>query len=279
MTATVALPANHHSVAQLAVQNAIEGKSFNPSILETMENGTILDMIDMSTKIQGVFSDSIAYAVTVLIERGAYDLVKARFGGSDGADEPSFLVTREARKLLAPRIIKKGWTQQQVADLFGVSQGSIAGDIKAIIKSDNRSDEIPSERVNAKGEKRPTTYKPRAKKVEDEEPVDAEIVEDPDANKKFRCSSCGKQKPFGTRQELDDGKLYCEPCADDYDNSKPEPAEPTTRLVKSTTKTRKLADLQREVWNTAASMPWTQQQLQFINDTLDKINELMEEEL
>jgi hypothetical protein len=243
MTATVALP---------EARNLLTSK-FDPTVLDTMSNSELLDLIDLGIHGQANVSNLIAHSVVAMIERGAYDLVKARFGGSNGEEEPSFLVTKEARKALAPRVIKKGWSQQQVADLFGVSQFTISNDAKHVIETNNADapDELPATRVDSKGRVQPTR-KPRAKKEEEEEPVDAELVEN------FKCANCRKQKPFGTRVEVSEDTWYCEPCADAYDQTKPGDEVPVPKPVVNTARrslTRLQAKLKKLVGET--SVPWS----------------------
>lgn len=240
-TATVALPES---------RNILTAK-FDPQVLATMSNSELLDLIDLGIHGQQNVSNLIAHSVVAMIERGAYDLVKARFGGKEGEEDPQFLVTREARKSLAPRIIKKGWTQQQVADLFGVGQATIARDV---IQMDNT--ELPETRTDSSGRVQPTR-KPRVKKEVEEEPVDAEIVET------FKCGNCRKQKPYGTRVEVETDKWFCEPCAEAYDETKPGDPIIVPKPVVNTQR-RTLTRLQNKLkvlvgetpvpWSTSASM-------------------------
>lgn len=245
-TATVALPES---------RNILTAK-FDPQVLDTMSNSELLDLIDLGIHGQQNVSNLIAHSVVAMIERGAYDLVKARFGGKEGEEDPQFLVTREARKALAPRIIKKGWSQQQVADLFGVSQFTISNDAKHVIETNNADADLPETRVDSKGRVQPTR-KPRAKKEVEEEPVDAEIVET------FKCGNCRKQKPYGTRVEVEPDKWFCEPCADAYDETKPGDPIVVPKPVVNTQR-RTLTRLQNKLkvlvgetpvpWPTSASM-------------------------
>lgn len=240
-TATVALPES---------RNILTAK-FDPQVLDTMSNSELLDLIDLGIHGQQNVSNLIAHSVVAMIERGAYDLVKARFGGKEGEEDPQFLVTREARKALAPRIIKKGWTQQQVADLFGVGIGTIN---RALQEQPDEFHLENAERVDSTGRKQPTR-KPRTK-VE-EEPVDAEIVET------FKCGNCRKQKPYGTRVEVEPDKWFCEPCADAYDETKPGDPIVVPKPVVNTQR-RTLTRLQNKLkvlvgetpvpWSTSASM-------------------------
>lgn len=181
---------------------------FKPASVKTMESAALLDLIEAGVKVQGNVSNVIAYAVVELIVRGEYDRVKARFGGGDGFDDPTFLVTTAARKELGPQLIDKvKWSQQQVADLFGVSEGSIRNDVRNLT-------DIPTTRTDSLGRQQPTR-----KSRKEPEPLDVEVVE------QFSCHKCGEYFPLGQSREID-GHPHCEDCTLDLEQASEHQEEP-----------------------------------------------------
>ncbi|QPG90954.1 helix-turn-helix domain-containing protein [Rhodococcus qingshengii] len=152
---TVAIPTTTTERTPALAYSALTTR-FHPSILENKDNAELLNLYGVAEVAQGNVSDMLGHIAVTMIERGAYDLLKTRYGGNNGADDVVVLVTRQTRKALAPRLLKLGWSQDQIADLFGVTHRTIGNDVG---NSPNVSD-LPEHRVDSLGRKQPTR-KPR----------------------------------------------------------------------------------------------------------------------
>lgn len=157
---------------------------------------------------------------------------------------------RADRQSLALTYRKAGMSQAAIAQVLGVTQATVSGDLKA-------SDQNLSEDAPIKGR-------------------DGRII-DPDNQQRFTCVACQKRKPFDSRIELDDG-LYCEPCAEaaeaaaEYLEGEPIDAEV---VADPAPEPSRLEQLQAEVYGWAAKVPWSKAALKKIAKAVAEIEELM----